>query len=310
MQTNVINPPVAYQGSKRKLVPWIKENMPENVEWFIDAFGGSGVVSVNMVYNNINKVTYNELNSTVFQILSAIKNTEIEKIYEWVEEFMNHKLIKNYRRKDEYAKMTKEEKEETALMFYNMRTYLNQQRHNIKKKDIRKWWIWTIVFSKYEFAGRMRTDKDGKLIGTAGSGKPEKENVIKNFKNYKEQLDRIEMVNDSYTWIKDIEEEEKNVFIYLDPPYYNTAADYNSGWGEYEESELLWILNHLTNRGIKWMMSNTDNEHLYSFAKKNGYNIKEKEHYYVLGGGSRKVKEIIMTNYELPKDHQQLKLFE
>ena len=47
-------------------------------------------------------------------------------------------------------------------------------------------------------------------------------------------------------------------FVYADPPYLITCAAYNEqgGWSEDDEEDLLQMLDDLSNRGIKFALSN------------------------------------------------------
>ena len=59
-----MNSPLHYMGNKSKLIDDLKFYFPEDNECdtFIDLFGGSGCVSINVNYKNI---IYNEINNNV-----------------------------------------------------------------------------------------------------------------------------------------------------------------------------------------------------------------------------------------------------
>lgn len=49
----VITPPIKSQGIKTKLVPWIKEILPNQEGTWIEPFLGTGVVAFNMGYKKL-----------------------------------------------------------------------------------------------------------------------------------------------------------------------------------------------------------------------------------------------------------------
>ena len=67
----IIKSPIFYMGNKYELLPNLLTYFPkkETVSEFIDLFGGSGVVSLNVPYDN---VRYNELNENIFELLKTI----------------------------------------------------------------------------------------------------------------------------------------------------------------------------------------------------------------------------------------------
>ncbi|MBF2754124.1 MAG: DNA adenine methylase [Gammaproteobacteria bacterium AqS3] len=73
--------PFAYYGGKVRLFPWIVENLPPALS-FVDLYGGSGVVALNVVYQ-YKRVVYNDLNSDIvnfFWVLREFPDELISKI--------------------------------------------------------------------------------------------------------------------------------------------------------------------------------------------------------------------------------------
>ena len=75
---------IKYPGSKRSLIPVIRRNFIESqATSFIDVFGGSGVVSLNIdapkiVYNDINRDLYN-----LFKIIKSYPDLLLEEMKKW-----------------------------------------------------------------------------------------------------------------------------------------------------------------------------------------------------------------------------------
>ena len=79
-----IKSPIFYMGNKYDLLNELLPRFPkkEQVDTFIDLFGGSGTVSMNVPYKNI---IYNELNQNIVNLLSMIKNTTDEELISHIE---------------------------------------------------------------------------------------------------------------------------------------------------------------------------------------------------------------------------------
>ena len=94
-------------------------------------------------------------------------------------------------------------------------------------------------------------------------------------------------------------------FVYCDPPYYNSLATYNEsgGWTKNNEKTLLHILDTLTDRNIKWALSNNlkTNPELLEWTNENNYNTHYLNANYTNCNYQKKDKskdvEVLITNY-------------
>jgi site-specific DNA-adenine methylase len=95
-------------------------------------------------------------------------------------------------------------------------------------------------------------------------------------------------------------------FVYCDPPYLNTTANYNEhgGWTEKEELDLLEMLNELNRSNIKFALSNnlSANTKLEEWANDSGYIINDLSGNYSNCNYQKKDKskacrEVLITNY-------------
>jgi DNA adenine methylase Dam len=102
----------------------------------------------------------------------------------------------------------------------------------------------------------------------------------------------------------------ENSLVYCDPPYLITTATYNEkdGWTEQDERDLLVILDELTNRGIRFALSNVlqhegkENSVLIEWIGHNNYrvhNLFMDYHYSNYQKKSKKAEsqEVLITNY-------------
>lgn len=100
----------------------------------------------------------------------------------------------------------------------------------------------------------------------------------------------------------------QNDFVYCDPPYLITNANYNKYWNNDEEMRFLAKLDELNNKGIKFALSNVIehkgriNEILLDWCIK--YNVHDMNHNYsngfvhVKNGNNKKeTLEVLIVNY-------------
>ena len=100
-----------------------------------------------------------------------------------------------------------------------------------------------------------------------------------------------------------------NDFIYLDPPYLNTTATYNEngGWSKSDEEDLYELCEKLSERNIRFGMSNVfenkgiENKKLIKWCEENNWNVYVFDGftYSACGKGNSKTKEVFITNYEI-----------
>jgi DNA adenine methylase len=108
----------------------------------------------------------------------------------------------------------------------------------------------------------------------------------------------------------DFKIDNKNDFVYLDPPYMNTTATYNEGrgiegWNMNLENQLFKFCEDLTLKGIKFGMSNVftnkkiSNTHLIEWVEKNKYNVIHlNKKYSVCSKKSYNTDEVFISNYK------------
>lgn len=211
----IIDSPVSYWGSKRRLLKQLLPLFPKDIETFYDLFCGSLSVSLNV---NAKKIIANDLDKNIYNILRLIQDDK--NLYEKIIAFLYYFPINN---SEEYIKLRN---------LYN-KSYLE-------------------------------------------------------FNNFK-----------------------KNDFVYIDPPYLITSAEYNKYWTEKEEIQLLKYLDNLNSNGIKFGLSNVieqdgkQNNILLEWAKKyNIINIKIDYNYSAYNKNrshKNTTREVYICNYDIKK---------
>lgn len=297
----MIKSPLFYMGNKYNLLNDLLMYFPkkEEVKQFIDLFGGSGVVSLNVPYIDI---TYNELNSNIFNLLYKIFNTKPEIT-------INHikNRVSEFKLPIEGIEKGVEGYKEFENQYYKFRQFYNEQ----KEKNYLD--LYTLTY--FSFSNLIRFNNKDEFNMPYGHrcylDKTHESNIIKSY--YVVQEKKIKMLNNNaFDVLKEIKENKKQ-FIYLDPPYTNTMAVYNEqraggGWSIEDDIKLFKQLDRLNELGIKWAMSNVlenkgiKNTHIEQWAIKNNYKIIEfiDKEYSALGKGSAMTREVLIINYEPP----------
>lgn len=298
--------PIFYMGNKYDLLCELLPRFPkkEEVGTFIDLFGGSGCISLNVSYDNI---VYNELNNNIVELLSLFKkcnaNEIIKHIEKRIEEFDLPRLSCDIRT----SHYTKELKEKSNKNYLKFRNFYNKQ----SEKDYKD--LYTLTF--FSFCNLIRFNSKNEFNMPFGNRCFLQEHK-KNIHNACDILKNKKIVfqnQDAFTILKSIKSNDKKYFIYLDPPYSNTMAIYNEnrsfgGWGIEDDYKLFDELDRLNKIGVKWCLSNVlenkgkTNYHLKEWANKNNYEViyLEDKNYASLGKGNANSLEIVIVNYDTP----------
>ena len=293
-------------GNKFDLLEDLLPRFPlENeVGTFIDLFGGSGVVSLNVPYTNI---IYNELNTNIVELLKLFVNNEAKEIIDSIE-----KNVKDFKLPTQTCDVRSLHYDEEYKNEYNQR-YLDFRKHYNNSKERKYVDLYTLTF--FSFSNLIRFNSSSQFNMPFGNRYFTKEHqrfIYDACKRLKKK--NIQMRNgDSFELLESIKDNDKNYFIYLDPPYSNTMAIYNEsrafgGWSIEDDFRLFNELDRLNKLGVKWAMSNVlenkgkKNEHLEKWANEKGYKIIhfEDKNYASLGKGNANSKEVLIINYEEP----------
>lgn len=301
----MIKSPIFYMGNKYELLPNLLTYFPkkENVKQFIDLFGGSGVVSLNVPYDNI---IYNEINHNITNLFKTLIETEPSKtighISKRIEEFELYNKTTDTRQVDDI----------NIRKLANIK-YLNFRKFYNKQKDKNYLDLYTLTYFSFSNLIRFNSKSEFNMpFGNRCFLYGEHDINIELFYNVM-KTKSVEIINgDAFELLGKIKQND-NQFIYLDPPYANTMAIYNEsrafgGWNLEHDEKLFNELDRLNTLGIKWAMSNVlenkgiKNIHIEEWATKNNYKIIdfEDKQYSALGKGNAKSREVLIVNYEPP----------
>ena len=293
----IVRSPIFYMGNKFKLLPQLIPLFPENINTFYDVFGGSGVVSTNVVAN---KTIYNEINLNIvnlYRLFLKYTPEEInERINQYIEEYDLNRQGTDIRQNNPNVK------EQRA--YYNKNYIKFRKAYNESQQDYLM--LYTLTF--YSFSNLIRFNQKSQFNMPYGN----QCYCDKHYEIIKEWCEALKnkniIISDKSAFdILENENFESEDFIYLDPPYSNTTAIYNEkrafgGWTIDDDIKLFDLLDQLNEKGIKWGLSNVFrnkgiiNQHLIDWSKK--YNVIHLNYNYAsLGRGNANSDEVYICNY-------------
>ena len=289
---NYIEPLFAYLGNKHKLLPELIKLFPKDIEElsFIDLFGGSGVVTVNLAPK---ESVLNEKDRFLYGIYKGLQDNKPEDAWKLIESIVE-KYNLNKENEDGY---------------YRCRDDYN--RIDYEDRCINYWyWGLSLVYCSFN-RSTVQFNLQNEYNAPFGYNKVNFDLAKRKFFAFAKKIydSRIVLKCEDYKSVII----PKDAFVYLDPPYLITTATYNKGWSEEDEKGLYEYLEMLNANGIKWALSNViENNGVVNYTLKEwimGIQAKQKNtffiHYldaeYLHANFRRKNKgktvEILLTNY-------------
>ena len=232
MENEYIKSPLNYVGGKYKLLNQIIPIFPEEINTFVDLFGGGFNVGCNVKAEH---VVYNDILKEVVSLLKYIQGNNTEDLLSEIEDY-----IKTY-------SLSKENKEG----YLTLRSDYNSGIRTPMK-------FYTLLC--YAFNNQIRFNSKGEYNMPFGKNRSSFNPSLR--KKFIAFADRMQELNCTFLNISfdefnfsTLTEED---FIYVDPPYYNSVASYNEngGWTEENEKTLLEILDLINDNHIKFALSN------------------------------------------------------
>ena len=275
---NYIKSPLNFTGSKYKLLSQILPLFPDNIDTFVDLFGGGFNVGVNVKAKHI---VYNDMSIQLAKMLRYIQSNDIETLIgEIVYYIEKYHLTKT--NKDGYLALRED--------------YNSGVRSSMK--------LYTLLC--YAFNNQIRFNKNGEYNMPFGKNRSWFNPVLKQkFIDFHERIVKLDCSFLSIPFDRfDFSELSSSDFVYCDPPYYNSVATYNEqkGWTEKDEEKLLAVLDNLNENGIRFALSNNlkyDNPLLHEWKDK--YNVHYLDMDYSNCSYQKKDKskdiEVLITNY-------------
>ena len=283
-------------GCKRRLInKGLISLFPTEISTFVDVFGGSGIVSMNV---QAESYILNDIDSNLYTLYKLFKTEEADVIINHINARIDeYGLARERTKRNEYK--DKDKIEEYKAAYKKLRDFYNSSEKDVKD-------FYTLLF--YSFSQQFRFNKDGDFNMPCGNDCFTETNAgyIRKGCDF---FSKSNLVLSNRDFRKVLEEAKDNrTFVYLDPPYLGTTATYNenNGWSDKDEQDMYRLLNELTNKDIKWAMSNVgrhkgeDNKGLMDWVNEQGYAVYnfDKMNYTSLGRGNVNAKEILIRNWK------------
>lgn len=273
----MIQSPLNYTGGKFKLLPQILPLFPQNIDTFVDLFCGGCNVGINV---DCNKVIYNDLDEHLLYLYNTFKNLDKESTFEWI-----YQIIEKYHLSDvsKYGYDYYSCDSSKGLGDYNRDKFIKlREDFNTKTSEDYYYYVMLYVIIVYAFNNQIRFNSKGEFNLPVGK----RDFNSKMAEKLSDFIDRIKQQNCTFT-CKDfrefnIEQLGQNDLVYVDPPYLITCATYNEqgGWNEDLEKDLLKFLDTLSEKNIRFALSNVlrskgkENAILISWLEKNKHRYK------------------------------------
>ena len=240
---------IKWLGSKNKLLPIIKENMPLEYNKYIEPFFGSGTLFFNL---QPEKAVINDINENIISLFKIVKDeNEKDKLYNEIKKL-----------DEQYYKLPFEKRKE---YFFSIRDLFN----TMTEPDIKKITLFVFLTNRC-FNGIFKINKHGKCIVGFGEIKNAKrKNTID--KDKLDEMSKYLYENDILILNKDfndiIEFSKENDFVYLDPPYVkndkNSFTMYSKNdFGKEDNNRLYEMFKYLDNKKVKILMHNHNTDEI------------------------------------------------
>lgn len=254
-----VKSPLNYIGNKYRILPELINLFPKQINTFVDLCTGGGDVAANIQAQH---VIANDINTPIIEILQEFQNHTSNEIIEYMD-----KRIKEF---------SLSKTNEDGYMQYRELYNTNDSYHT--PLDL-------FTITRFSFNQLIRFNNKQELNSAFGRNRSDfNSNMRNNTIAFCSILDNIKFISQSYQKV-DISQLNTNDFVYIDPPYLITNADYTTGktaklkWTQTDDLQLLTYLDQLNKNNIKWATSNflkhkeNINEQLQEWALDSNYNI-------------------------------------
>ena len=272
---------ISYIGGKSRMAKWICEYIPENIETYVEVFGGAFWVYIKGNIHEkpkLKKVIYNDKNIFMSNLFVCLQNPK------------------------EFAKQIKDIEPQQKEFF----EYCQEQLNIIKNYNIPFEMPSTKIASQYVYVATQVFSGskilESKFIDLKGKYNS-KFDAFRNRLNKTEIIEKLENITRSenldYTDII-LKYDSPTTFFYVDPPYWKTENYYSNH--DFDSEDHLTLCTHLKKIKGKFALSYYDFPLLSKWLPKKEFNWKTKEFKKAAGAikGKKQNKsiELLIMNYE------------
>lgn len=224
--------PIVYMGSKRRLMDFLRTHLPDEINTFVDVFGGSGTVSLNV---DALTIQLNDFNKELFKLYNYYLTNDMFSIQQVHKGILTQYGNGDTLDQDGYTRLRDDYNQDperpvellTVLLYYAFQSML-----------------------RYNQSGEFNTSYNNK------KGKISRDHYKKLYL-FKDVLSNKQTTTSNLDF-RDIDYGRLKAgdFVYMDPPYILTQAVYNRYWNEQDEADLYALLAKLHRRGVHFGISN------------------------------------------------------
>lgn len=275
-KNKLVMPVVKWVGGKRQLLDDITPLLPKRINTYCEPFLGGGAVLFSI---QPSKAIVNDLNKDLINVYEVIRD-DVETL---IESLKKH--------------------ENTSEYFYSIRD-MDRDKDNYKLLSKVERASRLLYLNKTCFNGLFRVNSSGEFNSPFGHYKNPNivnEHVLRAVNKYFNSSNITFYGGDFYETIEEI---GRGAFVYLDPPYdpvSDTAnfTGYNKGgFDRKEQVRLKEYCDELTERGVKFLLSNSATEFIKSLYSEYDINIVKAKRSINSNGSKRgAVDEVLIRNY-------------
>lgn len=266
-------PFVKWAGGKSQLIEKLRLRLPKNFGCYYEPFVGGGALFFDLLPR---RAVLSDNNEELINLYRVIRNN----VNELLESVEKHRYEKDYYyqlrdvdRQDHYQSWSDVEKA-SRFLYLNKTCFNGLYRVNAKGQ-------FNVPFGKY--SNPRIADAEQLLAASA-------------------VLQRVELVCGGFEQIEELL--NKGDFVYFDPPYMprSDTASFTSytkeGFGVEGQESLAKFCRKISEKGVKWMLSNSPTELIYDLYE--GFNFSVVSATRAINSKASKrgeVEELIITNY-------------
>ena len=258
------SPFVKWVGGKRSILKDIKKHFPTSFNNYYEPFVGGGAVFFDLGAKNS---FISDLNLELITTYLIIKK-DVENLIQLLE------IHKSNHCEEYFYKIREKQFLENAVELSARFIYLNKTCYN----------------------GLYRVNKKGEFNSPFGKYKNPNIVDVDNLRLCSSYLQNVSIKYQDYSQINP----KTDDFVYFDPPYHNTFIGYNSNvFDENKQIELRKFCDKLTNKGVKFLLSNSDTEFIREQYKSYTiYEITAPRFINCKAENRTNGKELLILNYE------------
>jgi len=228
-----------YTGNKSKLIPQLQELFPPKVRKFVDLFAGTGTVGIN--YKNCDELHINDISTHLLYLNAFLYQvSQNESVDDFLEVFKS--VFERYATD---GSILEED-------YYRLREDYNKDYSPMK----------LLLLSMFSINHLFRFNKKNKFNASYGG---------KQYKIFEKEMLRVKNITDFIEGFKgrnviftsmdfesfNFSELTNEDYVFIDPPYFNSSAQYNITWNEDKEKSMYKLLDDLNEKGVMFGITNT-----------------------------------------------------